>query len=136
MFKCTDISIERAGQRVIESSSLTLQPGSLIGLLGPNGCGKTTLLEALAGLIPLTTGTISMDGQFLERMPAHIRARCGIRLIPDLDMVFANLSVREHLSLQSSGPDTQPDIAEFAPFRLDQAAGSLSGGEKRILATV
>ena len=135
MLSCKNIAVERSGQRVLEAGELQLAAGELIGLTGPNGCGKTTLLEALVGAIPLASGQVVFDGRTIESLPVHVRAQAGIRLIPDRNMVFANLSVQEHLQLCRQNSSALLDINEFAPFRLAQKAGTLSGGEKRILAT-
>lgn len=136
MFVCTNLTVERSGQRVLEAVDLQMKPGDVLGLIGPNGCGKTTLLEALVGAIPVASGQIVFDGKVLDGSPMHARARQGIRLVPDRNMVFANLSVEEHLGLQSGGMSPPLEFSAFARFRSAQKAGSLSGGEKRILATV
>jgi branched-chain amino acid transport system ATP-binding protein len=136
MFKCTNLTVERSGQRVLDAIHLQLKPGEILGLIGPNGCGKSTLLEALVGEIPIAGGQILIDGHSLETEPTHVRARRGVRLVPDRNLVFANLSVQDHLSLHTDAGASSLDLNAFARFRPSQKAGSLSGGEKRILATV
>jgi branched-chain amino acid transport system ATP-binding protein len=140
MLLCSNVAIERNGQSLLEGVNLTLEPGALLALVAPNGSGKTTLLETLAGALPLAAGQIEFAGHRIERLPVHARARRGVRLIPDRNMVFANLSVAENLSmgarkLEVQGAPRAAEIKVLATLRQMQKAGALSGGQKRILAT-
>ncbi len=139
MLSCANVTVERNGQRIIENVQLSLKAGELLALVAPNGSGKTTFLEAVAGLLPIDAGAIEWAGCRIDGLPAHARARRGIRLIPDRNIVFANLSVEENLAVRTTKADGRtdplPDIAALARLRLQQKAGALSGGEKRILAT-
>ncbi|MFE1437542.1 ATP-binding cassette domain-containing protein [Streptomyces sp. NPDC058739] len=103
-------------------------------LLGRNGSGRTTVLRALAGTVPLTGGAVVWDGADVTRTPAHRRARAGLCLVPERRAVFGSLTVRENLEL--TAPDHGPALAAYprlAPL-LDRPAGTLSGGEQRMLA--
>jgi branched-chain amino acid transport system ATP-binding protein len=106
-------------------------PGVTV-LLGRNGSGRTTVLRALAGTVPLSGGAVVWDGADVTGVPAYERARRGLCLVPDRRAVFASLTVRENLALAA------PDAAltaypELRPL-LDRRAGTLSGGEQRMLA--
>ncbi|MCW7942960.1 ABC transporter [Streptomyces hygroscopicus] len=108
-------------------------PGPTV-LLGRNGSGRTTVLRALAGLVPLSGGAVVWDGTEVTRMPAYERARRGMCLVPERGAVFGSLTVRENLELAA------PDIAaalgaypQLGPL-LPRRARTLSGGEQRMLA--
>ncbi|MFD5571385.1 ABC transporter ATP-binding protein [Streptomyces cadmiisoli] len=106
-------------------------------LLGRNGSGRTTALRALAGVVPLSGGAVVWDGVDVTGVPAHERARRGLRLVPERQAVFASLSVRENLELASpSRPVLDSALAAFPPLEplLARRAGTLSGGEQRMLA--
>ncbi|NEB02134.1 ATP-binding cassette domain-containing protein [Streptomyces sp. SID13726] len=108
-------------------------PGLTV-LLGRNGSGRTTTLRALAGTVPLSQGAVVWDGTDVTRVPAYERARRGLCLVPDRQAVFGSLTVRENLELAAPDPapalDAYPRLAGLLPRR----AGTLSGGEQRMLA--
>ncbi|KAB1150467.1 ATP-binding cassette domain-containing protein [Streptomyces luteolifulvus] len=108
-------------------------PGLTV-LLGRNGSGRTTALRALAGTVPLSGGAVVWDGADVTRMPAYERARRGLCLVPERQAVFGSLTVRENLELAAPEPrpalDTYPQLSPL----LDRRAGTLSGGEQRMLA--
>ncbi|MGW7081226.1 ATP-binding cassette domain-containing protein [Streptomyces sp. NPDC054866] len=108
-------------------------PGLTV-LLGRNGSGRTTALRALAGTARLTSGTVTWDGTDVTRLTAHERARRGLCFVPDGQAVFGHLTVAENLSL--SAPDITPALDAYPELRplLPRPAGTLSGGEQRMLA--
>ncbi|MFH8491761.1 ATP-binding cassette domain-containing protein [Streptomyces longisporoflavus] len=112
-------------------------PGLTV-LLGRNGSGRTTALRALAGTVPLTTGTVAWDGTDVTRLTAHARAERGLCFVPDGPAVFGHLTVDENLGLSGSGArtDITPALEAFPELRplLSRRAGTLSGGEQRMLA--
>jgi branched-chain amino acid transport system ATP-binding protein len=131
---------------VLHGVSLQVPAGSVVALLGPNGVGKTTTLRAISGTIPVTSGRVLLDGRRLDnRRPSAIASR-GVRMVPEGRGVFPALTVRENLQIAhrcapkaDGGPweewleeitGTFPRLGE----RLDQVAGSLSGGEQQMLA--
>ncbi|MET9409927.1 ATP-binding cassette domain-containing protein [Streptomyces sp. NPDC002935] len=108
-------------------------PGLTV-LLGRNGSGRTTALRALAGTVPLSAGAVVWDGADVTRVPAFERARRGLCLVPERRAVFGSLTVRENLELAAAdlaaALDAYPQLAPLLPRR----AGTLSGGEQRMLA--
>lgn len=104
-------------------------PGLTV-LLGRNGSGRTTVLQALAGIVPLSGGAVVWDGVDVTRMPAFERARHGLCLVPERRAVFGSLTVREHLELLAADRLPYPQLEPL----LDRRAGTLSGGEQRMLA--
>ncbi|MEI5521460.1 ATP-binding cassette domain-containing protein [Streptomyces brasiliscabiei] len=108
-------------------------PGVTV-LLGRNGSGRTTALRALAGTVPLSGGAVVWDGVDVTRTPAHERARRGLVLVPERRAVFGSLTVRENLGLAT--PDLAYALDAYPPLEplLPRRAGTLSGGEQRMLA--
>ncbi|MHC3475121.1 ABC transporter ATP-binding protein [Streptomyces sp. 7R007] len=108
-------------------------PGLTV-LLGRNGSGRTTALRALAGTVPLAGGAVVWDGVDVTRVPAYERARRGLCLVPERQAVFGSLTVRENLELAARDPSFALDAyPRLAPL-LQRRAGTLSGGEQRMLA--
>lgn len=111
--------------------SLSLRKGQLVVLQAPNGWGKTTLLEAIAGLIPATRGQVSMENQSLNSKGAWLRAKLGLHLLQSRNNFFPNLTVRESLTLAKL-PKTPTDIQSLE----HKMMSSLSGGElQRVVTT-
>jgi ABC-type branched-subunit amino acid transport system ATPase component len=127
---------------VLDGVSLTVAAGECVGILGHNGMGKSTLLKAVAGLLPIWSGSIRFDGRDIGRDAAHIRARAGIGTVPQGRQIFPGLSVRENLRFAAvaKGSDKfgaeAEALAEFPELLplLDRPGGGLSGGEQQLLA--
>jgi ABC-type branched-subunit amino acid transport system ATPase component len=123
---------------VLRGVSGRVSPGRVLGILGRNGVGKTTLLRALAGFLPLASGTVLWAGHDLRGVPPHRRLTMGIAYAPQEEVVFAELSVQENLWLhlpERQGERYAPLLAQFPRLaeRMGQRAGSLSGGERKLL---
>ncbi len=108
-------------------------PGLTV-LLGRNGSGRSTALHALAGTVPLSGGAVVWDGTDVSRMPAYERARRGLCLVPERQAVFGSLTVRENLELAAPSPGPALDAYPQLEPLLARRAGTLSGGEQRMLA--
>ncbi len=139
---------KRYGKRqVVKDVSLRVEAGSVVGLLGPNGAGKTTCFYMVVGLVPLDSGTITLDGHPITHLPIHRRARMGLSYLPQEASVFRKLTVEENiravLELQI-GKDgaalSATEIADrlrelLADLQIEELrtnpALSLSGGERR-----
>jgi branched-chain amino acid transport system ATP-binding protein len=133
----------RAGYGAVEvlhGLDLVIPAGRVTALLGVNGAGKSTTLRVLAGVVPLRGGTLTWRDEVVTKMSALDRARRGLLLVPDERAVFASLSVRDNLLVvaeATSNPDgIAPALEAFPKLRdrLGQQAGSMSGGERRMLA--
>jgi urea transport system ATP-binding protein len=129
--------------RVLDGIDLEVGRGEVVALIGRNGVGKSTLLKALIGTIPTTSGRILLDGVDVSRLRAHARARRGMGYVPQGREVFPALTVLENLRVGaravrradwSGGVDEileeYPLLAELRHAR----AGSLSGGQQQMLA--
>jgi branched-chain amino acid transport system ATP-binding protein len=124
--------------------SLEVPKGSVVALLGSNGSGKTTTLNAIAGIVPVAAGTVSFDGQSIGGLPAHAIVRKGLALSPEGWRLFTQQSVENNLLLGATPlPDRThiPRLLErvYAVFprlaeRRNQRAGTMSGGERQMLA--
>jgi ABC-type branched-subunit amino acid transport system ATPase component len=84
---------------VLGGITFTVGDHEAVGVLGNNGMGKTTLLRALIGQLPLTGGTITFSGSDISRMPTHRRVRKGIGYVPQGRAIFPALTVRENLRM-------------------------------------
>lgn len=123
---------------VLRGLSGAVGPGRVLGVLGRNGVGKTTLMRALAGFLPLRKGAVLLGGRDLARALPHQRLALGMAYAPQEDVVFGDLSVQENLWLHLDDRDPDRYAACLAMFprlveRTSQRAGSLSGGERKLL---
>ncbi|MGK5695526.1 ATP-binding cassette domain-containing protein [Streptomyces sp. URMC 128] len=135
----TTVSLRRARVRygpleALHGVTLAAPGPGLTVLLGRNGSGRSTALRALAGAVPLSGGAVVWDGADVTRVPAYERARRGLCLVPERQAVFGSLTVRENLEL--AAPDHGPALEAYPQLRflLERRAGTLSGGEQRMLA--
>ncbi len=126
---------------VVKDVSLQVKSGEVIGLLGPNGAGKTTCFYMMVGLIPSDGGSIYLDGQILNHMPIHRRARKGLAYLPQEASIFRKLTVAENVQavLELTGLDNGTMEDRLTELLNDLHIGhlrnspavSLSGGERR-----
>ena len=127
---------------ILYGIDLDIAAGEVVGILGHNGMGKTTLMKTLIGLVPATDGSIVFDGVDVTRERADRRARRGMGYVPQGREIFPRLSVRENLrmaALAAGGSDESAvdevlaDFPRLEPL-LDREGSALSGGEQQILA--
>ncbi len=132
---------------VVEDVSLTVESGEVVGLLGPNGAGKTTSFYMIVGLVRADAGQIRIDGQSVERLPIHKRARMGLSYLPQEASIFRKLTVEENiravleLQLDQAGrPLSEAEVVRRTDALLhdlrvehirQSPAPALSGGERR-----
>jgi branched-chain amino acid transport system ATP-binding protein len=130
--------------RALDRVSLEVGEGELVALIGANGAGKTSLLMAISGVVPVRAGAIRFAGHDLVGRPAHEIVRAGIGHAPEGRRIFPRLTVRENLELggfmQADRARLRRDIDEACDLfpvlgeRLGQQGGTLSGGEQQMLA--
>ncbi len=126
---------------VIRDVSMTLQRGEVVGLLGPNGSGKTTAFYAVAGLVSSDDGKVSIDGDDITALPMYRRARMGIGYLPQEMSIFRGLNVEQNIGAildiaigdrHKRRERLEELLAEFSIEHLRRTpAIALSGGERR-----
>ena len=125
---------------ILEGVSLSLQEGEIVGILGHNGMGKTTLLRTLIGEIKANQGTIRFNGEDITRLTMFRRARLGIGYVPQGRDIYPQLTVLENMKMgevKRGGESAIPEILEYFPLLkglLNRSGRTLSGGEQQILA--
>ena len=134
------LSVGYGRSRVLFEIGLSVPRTGALAVLGRNGVGKTTLMKAIIGELPALGGRIMFDGEDVTALPPERRVRRGLGHVPQEHAVFARLSVRENLAVGALGGgrgDATAAMLEMFPKlaqRLDQPAGTLSGGERKMLA--
>lgn len=130
------VAVSRGAGPVISGVSLTVRGGEVLALVGPNGAGKTSLIESISGVVGHSAGTLSLDGERIDRMSRVARARRGIVHIEQGRAVFPSLTVRENLSLTARTPaELEAALAPFPELekRIDSPTALLSGGEQQMV---
>ncbi len=130
------------GVNILNGCDFHLADGELIGIIGPNGAGKSTLLKALFGLVKVSEGAVEFNGENITGEPAHSLVAKGIGYVPQNNNVFPRLTVEENLEMgmylkPKRFAERLAEVSDLFPLlgeRLKQRAGSLSGGERQMLA--
>jgi branched-chain amino acid transport system ATP-binding protein len=131
------------GDPVIRDISVSVRPGQVVCLIGPNGSGKSTFLKSLAGVIRVSSGTVTVAGRPMTNLAPEEIARASVGYVPQVDDVFAPLTVRENLEMggyllprNKIAAEIDRVLAVFPALvgKLGRSAGKLSGGERKMLA--
>lgn len=146
LLEVRDIVVQYGRIRALHGVSLVVHEGELVTLLGSNGAGKTTMMRAISGLLPLTSGSVWFDGKDIGKVKAHRRVADGLIQAPEGRGVFPGMTIIENLEMGCYGRKfatkaehdekldwvltTFPRLAE----RRNQVGGTLSGGEQQMLA--
>jgi branched-chain amino acid transport system ATP-binding protein len=143
LLEVTDLWIAYDRINAVRGVSLTVGAGEIVTLIGANGAGKSTILRAISGLLPVARGSITFGGEDLLKVPAHLRTQRGIAHVPEGRGIFGNLTVLENLRLAAyAHSDAQifrdlEEVFELFPRlaeRRKQWGNTLSGGEQQMLA--
>ena len=137
LFECADLTAGYGDLEIVHGFSMRCETTEIVGVIGPNGCGKSTLMKRLAGLLQARSGRISFRGRDLTSYHAGQLARAGLHYVPQERDIFPSLTVRENLLLGEVSPalldvaiDTvNPELRKL----LHRKAGRLSGGERKSL---
>lgn len=128
--------------QILHGVSLKVDPGEIVVVIGPNGAGKSTAMKAVFGLLRLTAGQVTLDGQEITNMPPEQVVRKGVCYVPQTSNIFPSLTVQENLEMGAfvREDDFKPRMNEiydlFPPLaeKRRQAAGTLSGGQRQMVA--
>ena len=144
MLELADLHVRYGNIRALQGVSLTVATGELVALIGSNGAGKSTVLRTISGLLRPSDGTISFEGADITHAATDRIVALGISHCPEGRRIFGRLSVSDNLRLGAvSQRDSKAVAADldmvFTLFpllkeRLQQAGGTLSGGEQQMLA--
>ena len=141
MLKMKNLNCSYGECKVLHDTSLEVNEGKLVGLIGRNGVGKTTTLKSIMGLVPHKSGSVHFYEANLSNIPPYQIPRMGISYMPQGRHLFPKLTVMENLKIPivkgELDKKTLEEIFEYFPRlkeRLNQKAGTLSGGEQQMLA--
>lgn len=144
MLKVHELNLFYGAIHTLRDISFEVQPGEIVSLIGANGAGKSSILNAISGIVPIATGDILFEGLSIKKTPAYRLVSQGLAQVPEGRRVFARMSVLENLEMgaftRTDRQQQQEDLERiFAHFprlkeRAKQLAGTLSGGEQQMLA--
>ncbi|HWZ41791.1 MAG TPA: ABC transporter ATP-binding protein [Bradyrhizobium sp.] len=144
MLSLASVSAGYGSFQALFGVSLEISRGEAVGVIGPNGAGKTTLMRVISGMLPLSDGSMTFEGQAIGGLPAHHIIEHGIAHVPENRRLFPRLSVEENLRVGAFIPAARARFAEqldwvYSLFpklkdRRAQAAGTMSGGEQQMCA--
>jgi len=144
MLSLASVSAGYGSFQALFGVSLDVARGEAVGVIGPNGAGKTTLMRVISGMLPLSEGTMTLEGQAISGLPAHHIIAHGIAHVPENRRLFPRLSVEENLCVGAFIPAARARFAEQLDWvyhlfprlkdRSKQPAGTMSGGEQQMCA--
>ncbi len=144
MLRVSDLQVAYGAAGALWGVSLEVRAGELLCVVGPNSAGKTTLINAIAGLLPARGGRIELEGRDLTRLPPHRFCAEGIALVPEGRRLFGGMSVLENLQIGSLLPAARARRAEslaqvtalfpILKEKLHAPAAALSGGQQQMVA--
>jgi branched-chain amino acid transport system ATP-binding protein len=144
LLEIRDLNASYGPIQILHGICLSLNVGEIVGLVGANAAGKSTLMFTLAGLRTTCTGQIIFDGQAIQGLPAYDRVPLGLVLVPERRRLFPFMTVLENLQVgaysataRAAADATLKEVFDLLPVlaeRRKQPAGTLSGGEQQMLA--
>jgi ABC-type branched-subunit amino acid transport system ATPase component len=139
----TGVTAGYGGDPIIRNITVHADPGEVVSLVGANGSGKSTFLKSLVGVVRVSAGTVVIGETDMTRKAPEDIARAGVGYVPQIDDVFAPLTVRENLEMGGyllparqvkARIDEVTTVFPRLGVMLTRAAGKLSGGERKMLA--
>ena len=142
MLEIKSLNLNYGASQALRGVSLSAKQGEVTCVLGKNGVGKTTLLNAIMGLERISSGDILLDDKSINNEPAYARSRSGVALVPQGRDIFSQLTVEENLRIGLSGLPRPEKIIPSSLFQyfpalgemLNRKGGDLSGGQQQQLA--
>lgn len=138
-----DLSVSYGSVHAVRHLDMEISEGETVVLLGANGAGKSSTLNAIVGLAPRSSGTLTFSGVNITRKPTEAIVRSGISLVPEGRRLFSNMTVRENLRLGAAALSygefekerrILEDMFPITGRRAHEQAGLLSGGEQQQVA--
>ncbi len=142
VLKAEGLDVFYGTSQVLFKMSLEVNQGETLALLGRNGAGKSTSMKAIAGVIPVRSGSVQLDGANISGQASHVIAKKGIGFVPEDRQIFPDLTVEDNLMIAiKKGPQGQDDwplerVYDMLPLLKplkDRLGGQLSGGEQQML---
>lgn len=141
---CNELSVSIGGREIVHNVSLQIGSGECVGLIGPNGSGKTTLFNAINGFLSGAVGEVRLGNIDISDLPPHRRAHAGLGRVFQSSGVFRELTIRENIQVARENSSAPRSIEEVdgllkevgLAHRMNERAGSLSGGQLRLLEIV
>lgn len=144
MLKIDGLEVFYGVIQALKGISFEVNEGEIVTLIGANGAGKTTTMQSIMGLIPITHGTVTYQGEVINKIPSHKIVKLGMTQVPEGRRVFQELTVYENLLMGAYTVNDSSAIKKdieivYEKFprlkeRYNQIAGTLSGGEQQMLA--
>ncbi|MDD6012389.1 MAG: ABC transporter ATP-binding protein [Oscillospiraceae bacterium] len=144
MLEVKDLQVYYGVIQALKGISFEVNEGEIVTLIGANGAGKTTTMQSIMGLIPIKHGTVTYEGQVINKLPCHKTVQLGMSQVPEGRRIFQELTVYQNLLMgaftEKNKKKIKRDIEEiYSKFprleeRKNQIAGTLSGGEQQMLA--
>lgn len=145
MLKFNNVSTSINKITVLRNVTVDIPKGAIVGVVGRNGAGKTTLLRAIMGSLPLDSGTMSLDGTNLQKIPPHKRVTMGIGYAPQERVIFPSMTIEENLRFPcklsgyskleiDKSLEQTLDIVPQLKAMLQRSGAALSGGQGKMAA--
>jgi branched-chain amino acid transport system ATP-binding protein len=144
MLETRNLSVFYGGLQALADVTVEVERGQIVSIMGANGAGKSTFLNAVTGLLKPRSGSIYLDGKIINHLEPHDIVKLGVSLVPEGRQIFSNLTVLENLLIGSYTPRARKSRKEvlekvfdlFPPLkqRMHQIGTNLSGGEQQMLA--
>jgi branched-chain amino acid transport system ATP-binding protein len=143
ILELVDVHVSYGNIEAVKGISMTVEEGEIVTLIGGNGAGKTTTLKTISGVRRAHPGTITFDGERIDRLPSHKIVARGLCQAPEGRRIFPRMTVRENLEMGAYSHKRSPQADGFERVftlfpvlkeRLGQPGGTLSGGEQQMLA--
>ena len=142
LLEARDVVAGYGETEILHGVSITVDTGEIVTIIGPNGCGKSTVMKSIVGLVNVGAGSVTFRGEEIANFPPERIVRSGLCYVPQTANVFPSLTIRENLDMgafirkddyrerMEEMFDIFPDLAD----RPNRNAGSLSGGQRQMLA--
>ena len=142
MDEVADLAAGYGETEILHGVNMRVEEGEIVTIIGPNGCGKSTLMKAIVGLVNVRSGRVSFRGDDISNRPPERVVRSGLAYVPQSDNVFPSLTIRENLEMGAftrkddfrGRADEMFDLFPDLGSRPSLRAGSLSGGQRQTLA--